>query len=82
MSKYYIQDNRQYVGNDLLWWAKGGCGYTTDVSKAEVWSKEAAMRQHGRRESDVPWPKDYIDAHVRPAVDHQCVDHEVAMQES
>lgn len=35
-SEYYLQDKRQYVGNDMLWWAKDGAGYTTDVSKAAV----------------------------------------------
>lgn len=29
---FYLQDSRSYVGNDVLWWAKGGGeGYTTDL---------------------------------------------------
>jgi hypothetical protein len=77
---FYMQDNRQYVGNDISWWAKSGAGYTTDVTKAEVWEERPAMLQNKRRESDVPWPKNYIDAHTRPVVDIQCVDYEIAMQ--
>ena len=73
MDKFYLQDSRSYVGNDVLWWAKGGAGYTTDVSKAEVYSKDAAVRQHECRESDIPWPKDYIDGKTRPAVDLQYI---------
>jgi len=78
---FYLQDNRQYVGNDLLWWAKDGRGYTTDLSKAEVYTKKQAFSQNHCRETDTPWPKDYIDGKSRPAVDHQYIDREVAMQE-
>jgi len=65
---YYLQDNRSYVGNDILFWRDGG-GYTTNVLEAEIFTKEAAMRQNASRETDIPWPKDYIDANTRPAVD-------------
>lgn len=68
---FYLQDSRGYVGNDMLWWAKGGCGYTTDLRKAEVYTRDKALRQHHCRESDIPWPKEYIDDRARPAVDMQ-----------
>jgi len=71
--EFYLQDNRCYVGNDILFWAKGGSGYVTDVSKAEVYTKEEAFKQNRCRETDIPWPKEYIDAHTRPAVDMQYV---------
>lgn len=77
---FYLQDKRQYVGNDLLFWAKDGKGYTTDVSKAEIYTKEKAFAQNRSRETDVPWPKSYIDERTRPAVDHQYVDIETALQ--
>ncbi|MFI9653940.1 hypothetical protein ABGV17_04310 [Guyparkeria sp. GHLCS8-2] len=76
---YYLQDSRTFVGNDVMWWAKDGKGYTTDLRKAHVFTKEAAVRQHNDRETDIPWPKDYIDARTRPAVDHQHVDQDVAL---
>lgn len=69
---FYLQDSRDYVGNDILFWATGG-GYTTDVSKARVFTLDAAQRQHNMRETDIPWPKEYIDARTRPAVDMQYV---------
>ena len=56
MDEYYLQDKRSYVGNDILFWADGG-GYTTDVSKAEVFTKDRALRLNQSRETDVPWPK-------------------------
>ncbi len=77
---FYLQDTRQIVGNDMMWWAKDGRGYTTDVSKAEVYTRKEAFGQYDARDSDRPWPKAYIDGKVRPAVDIQVVDYEIAMQ--
>lgn len=77
---FYLQDRRQHVGNDMLWWRKNGAGYTTNLAEAAVFTREAALRQANRRETDVPWPKSYIDAQARPAVDFQYVDREQALQ--
>lgn len=77
--KYYLQDSRSYVGNDMLFWARGGNGYTTDLSKAEVYSKDDAVKQHRGRETDIPWPKAYIDVRWRPAVDMQYVNRTEAL---
>jgi len=71
---YYLQDKRGYVGNDILWWAKNGMGYTTDLSQAQLYTRDQALSQHQCRETDIPWPKDYVDAKTRPAVDMQHVD--------
>ena len=76
---YYLQDKRSYVGNDILWWAKEGKGYTTDLSKAEIFTKEDAIRHNQWRETNIPWPKDYIDGKIRPAVDMQYVDIQIAL---
>jgi len=77
--EFYLQDSRSYVGNDMLFWAKDGKGYVTDISKAEVYTKEQAVAQHQSRETDIPWPKDYIDAKTRPAVDMQHVKRDEAL---
>lgn len=75
-NQFYLQDNRSYLGNDILWWCDGG-GYTTDLSKAKVFTKEEAIAQNKDRISDIPWPKEYIDQRTRPAVDMQyCKLHE------
>jgi hypothetical protein len=79
--QYYLQDSRSYVGNDILFWADGG-GYTTDVSKAEVMTEEEAFRLNRNRDSDIPWPKDYIDSKVRPAVDMQYVNNLEALRDT
>lgn len=72
--QFYLQDSRGYVGNDMLWWAKDGHGYTTDLSKAHIYTKQEAVSQHNCRETDIPWPKSYIDTKTRPAVDMQYVE--------
>ena len=73
MEQFYLQDSRDYVGNDVLWWAKDGKGYTTDLRKAALYSQEAAQQMQDNRRSDVPWPKNYIDGKARPAVDMQYI---------
>lgn len=77
--EFYLQDSRSYVGNDMLFWANEGNGYTTDISKADVYSQQKAVAQHQRRETDIPWPKAYIDAKTRPVVDMQYVKRDEAL---
>ncbi len=67
---YYLQDSRSYTGNDMMWWAHGG-GYTSNLLDAEIFEKDKAVRQHESRETDIPWPKKYVDSKIRPAVDMQ-----------
>lgn len=76
---WYLQDTRSYVGNDVLWWAKDGKGYTTDVSKAHVFTREEAFSQAAMRGVDRAWPKAYIDGKTRPAVDMQYINHDQAI---
>lgn len=76
---FYLQDTRSTVGNDLVWWAKDGRGYTCDVSRAHVFTEKEAFDQNVDRQTDRPWPKEYIDARVKPVIDHQLVDYEIAI---
>lgn len=71
--EYYLQDSRNYVGNDVLFWAKNAQGYTTDLRCAHVYTKQEAVAQHNKRHTDIPWPKSYIDSKIRPAVDMQYI---------
>jgi len=70
---FYLQDSRSYCGNDLMFWAKGGNGYTTDLRMAQVYTREQAQRQHLSRPTDIPWPVEYIIARARPVIDHQTI---------
>jgi hypothetical protein len=76
---YYLQDSRQFVGNCMLWWRKGGAGYCCDLAEAGLFTKEEAYRQHAMRETDVPWPKAYIDTRAALYVDHQRADRELML---
>ena len=76
---FYLQDSRSFCGNDVFWWAHNNAGYTTDLRKAKVFTKDEAQRQHNCRETDIPWPKEYIDARTRPAVDMQYIDRKEAL---
>lgn len=69
---FYLQDSRGSgtVGNDLMWWCKTG-GYTTNVDAAQVFTRADAIAQHHSRETDIPWPKEYIDQRLRRVCDIQ-----------
>ncbi len=77
---FYMQDSRTYVGNDVMWWAKSGNGYTTDLNMAEVYTQSQAQAMHNSRRTDIPWPKDYIDKKWRPAVDVQYIKKDEALE--
>lgn len=57
--KYYYIRNEGYLGNALIWWQKGG-GYTCDIGKAEMFTKEEAQRICKRPEDSAYYYK-YID---------------------
>lgn len=79
MSKlFYLQDSRGYVGNCMSWWAING-GYTTNLSNAEVFSRDGALKRHANRKTDIPWPKEYIDQRAVKTVDMQHVDRDKAL---
>ena len=77
---FYLQDSRTYVGNDVLWWARDGKGYTTDLSRANIYSRDDAVARHNVRDTDIPWPKEYIDGKTRPVVDMQCIKRDEALK--
>lgn len=69
---YYIQ-SLGYVGNCLLWWKKGGSGYTCNLDDAGIFSMKEASALTSREE-DIFWPKDYVDSVVERHVDCQDLD--------
>ena len=48
---YYIQ-KEGYVGNSLLWWRKGGRGYTTNINDAQEYTYTEAKEIIDRPNSD------------------------------
>lgn len=75
--KYYLQDSRQIVGNDMLFWKLKGAGYTTNLDEAEQYTLEEAL---SHRDTDVPWPVEQMRALSRPAVDVQKLPHSYKKQ--
>jgi len=71
---FYLQDSRSYVGNDVLWWKINGSGYTTDLREAQVYTAANIASFNRNRDTDIAWPKSYIDSKARPAVDFQSLD--------
>ncbi len=68
---FYLQDARSFVGNCVVWWAKGGKGYTTRLSEANLYTKVHAEGQHQMRETDVPWLCSMVDPLAAATVDMQ-----------
>ncbi|MHC4301430.1 MAG: hypothetical protein ACYS7Y_29540 [Planctomycetota bacterium] len=78
---FYVQDARQHVGNSMLWWAKNHEGYTCDIRKAHVFSEVEINQARFLRGTDIPWPKNYIDARVSFHIDMQHCDRSIANSE-
>ena len=70
--QFYLQDSRShaYVGDGLSFWGLGGSGYVTDLAMAQVFTRDGAC---DHRDTDIPWPKAYVDARARVGVDCQNV---------
>jgi hypothetical protein len=71
VDQWYLQDSRSYVGNCVLWWARGGEGYTSDIDKAHIYTEREARAQHACRDTDIPWRRSDVVPHARRRVDMQ-----------
>ncbi len=67
---FLLQDSRSNVGSRAMFWRLGG-GYTSNLDEAEQFSREMAVRQYECRETDLPWPVNYVRALAEVGVDHQ-----------
>lgn len=69
--EFYLQDTRSCTGANLSFWKDSG-GYTSDVSKAKVYTLEEAQKKHNTREGDdLPLLKSLVDKLSNKAIDHQ-----------
>lgn len=71
---FFLQDSRGLVGENMMFWGNGG-GYTSDLRQAEPFTKENAVAQNQCRETDIPWPADYLQARFYATVDMQHLRH-------
>ena len=76
---FYIQDSRQYVGNDMLFWGRNNSGYVSDLDKAEVYTLSEAIK-YASRETDIIWPYDHIESIHRRTVDMQYKDNSLIVE--
>ena len=53
-----------------MFWRNGG-GYTSNLNEAEQFTRECAVKQYECRETDLPWPVNYIRARAEVGVDCQ-----------
>lgn len=67
---FYLQDSRSNVGSRAMFWRNGG-GYTSNLDEAEQFTRDRAVRQYESRETDLPWPVDYVLALAQVGVDCQ-----------
>lgn len=67
---YFLQDSRSNVGSRAMFWRNGG-GYTSNLDEAERFTRERAVKQYESRDSDLPWPEDYVRAKIEVGVDFQ-----------
>ncbi len=72
--EFYLQDTRQYLGNSMMWWGKERQGYTDNPTKAHVFTGKELREGGFDRDSDVAWPKEYIDSIITHCVDMQNAD--------
>lgn len=73
--KYYIQNKAAgYIGNSIIFWAKGMNGYTAKLNNAEQFDYEQAKNIcQNNPEKNKAWPVDYIDKNqgTAPVTDSQ-----------
>lgn len=70
--RFYLQDSRSNVGSRAMFWRNGG-GYTSNLDEAEQFIRGCAIGQYESRETDLPWPVEYVRALAEIGVDHQYV---------
>jgi len=66
----YVIQNKQSYHSVYCWWALESKGYTFNIDRAQVFTREEAMAQHARRETDVPWPLWLVRLNLISAVYH------------
>jgi hypothetical protein len=74
MSEFYLRDSRSNVGSTCMFWAKDGCGYTSNLDKAERYTLEQAQWYINSRETDIPLSVALVDQVTTIRVDHQVID--------
>lgn len=70
-NQFYLRDTRSNTGSSCMFWAKGGCGYTTNLEQAEVFNQEQAQKYADEKRHFIPLWKDVVDKLATIRVDMQ-----------
>lgn len=70
-NEFYLRDTRSDVGSTCMFWAIDGCGYTSNLDNAHVFSREEAQKYADRREHFIPLSKPKVDQVSTIRVDMQ-----------
>ena len=72
---FYIQNG--YVGNSVMWWGLGSAGYTTDITKAQKYTRSEVLERFvsGRKEDRI-WAASHVETKIKQHVDAQGLDSE------
>ncbi len=71
---FYVQ--KGYVGNCCLWWALGNNGYTTDILKAEKYTREEILKSFvGLSNENRIWLASHVETKISSQVDSQHLDY-------
>ncbi len=71
---FYVQ--KGYVGNSCLWWALGNNGYTTDILKAEKYTREEILKSFvGLSNENRIWLASHVETKISSQVDSQHLDY-------
>lgn len=72
---FFIQNG--FVGNSVLWWALNSNGYTTDITRAQKYTKKEVLERFVcGREEDRIWEANHVLQNIRQHVDGQYLDRE------
>lgn len=72
--RFYLACFRDNVGSNVAFHGNGGCGYTTDIDKADAYTRDKAQQAwEMAREYDQPISADHVDALAVWKVDMQYI---------
>lgn len=78
--RYYVENRERHNGDSMVWWKKGGHGYSCNLEEAEVFNEDdpellsiIAEQKMGIRKYRI-WDKAYIDSRVWRQVSLENID--------
>lgn len=70
-TQFYLRDTRSNTGSSCTFWAKEARGYTTNLDRAEIFTKEQAQKYADEQRHFIPLSKTRVDEVATVRVDMQ-----------